>query len=63
LKEQVLDHTILVIIQETIACFINDHVIPEDTEFHYNPRLGLNSATKDEHLYEICVEGKLLYNI
>jgi hypothetical protein len=49
----VFDHTILVAIQETIADFINDHVILEDAEFHYNPRLGLHSANKDEHLYEL----------
>jgi hypothetical protein len=54
----VFDYTILVAIQETIAGFINDHVIPEDTEFHYNPRLRLNSANKDEHLYELALSDR-----
>jgi hypothetical protein len=53
LKEQVFKHTILVAIQETMAGFINNHVIPEDGEFHHNPRLNLKSPNKNEHLYEL----------
>jgi hypothetical protein len=49
----VFEHITLVAMQETIAGFINDHVIPEDGEFHHNPRLGLKSLNKDEHLYEL----------
>jgi hypothetical protein len=50
----VFEHTILVAIQETIIGFINDHVIPEDGEFHHNPRLGLKSMSF-EWRAKICV--------
>jgi hypothetical protein len=53
LKEQVFKHIILIAIQEMITGFINDHVIPEDGEFHHNPRLNLKSPNKNEHLYEL----------
>jgi hypothetical protein len=40
-KDQVLEMVLLKGIQETIARFINDHVLLKGAEFHYNPASSL----------------------
>jgi hypothetical protein len=51
-KNQVLEMVLLKGIQETIAGFINDHVLPKGAEFYYNPASPLR-ANQDESLYDI----------
>jgi len=52
LKEQVLDMDRLKGIQETIAGFLNEHVLKPGTEFYFNPDEQLK-PNQDEHLYDI----------
>jgi hypothetical protein len=51
-KDQVLEMVLLKEIQETIAGFINDHVLPKGAEFYYNPVSPLR-PNQDESLYDI----------
>jgi len=53
MKDKVFEYTLLLGVQETIAGFINDHVIPEDSEFHLYPEGFKPIPNKDEHLYEL----------
>jgi hypothetical protein len=52
LKEPVLDMDRLKGIQETIAGFLNEHVLKPGTEFYFNPDEPLK-PNLDEHLYDI----------
>jgi hypothetical protein len=52
LKEQVLDMDRLKGIQETIARFLNEHVLKPGTEFYFNPDEPLK-PNLDEHLFHI----------
>ena len=45
MKDKVFEYTLLLGVQETIAGFINDHVIPEDGEFYVIP-VGLQAHSK-----------------
>ena len=62
MKDKVFEYTLLLGVQETIAGFINDHVIPEDDEIHLYPQGFKPIPNKDEHLYELWVRGQTLYN-
>jgi hypothetical protein len=50
LKEKVLEMDYLKGIQETIAGFLNDHVLKPDTEFYNDPNEPL-MPNRDEDLY------------
>jgi hypothetical protein len=52
LKEQVLDMDRLKGILETIAGFLNEHVLKPGTEFYFNPDEPLK-PNHDKHLYDI----------
>jgi hemerythrin len=52
LKEHVLDMDSLKGIQETIAGFLNEHVLKPDTKFYFNPDEPLK-PNLDKHLYDI----------
>jgi len=46
MKDKVFEYTLLLGVRETIAGFINDHVIPEDGEFHFYPRASSPFQTR-----------------
>ena len=52
MKVQVLEMVLLRAIQETIAGFINDQVLPEGAEFYCNHASPLR-PNQDEQLYNI----------
>ena len=53
MKDKVFEYTLLLGVQETIAGFIKDHVIPEDGEFQLYSQGFKPIPNKDGHLYKL----------